>query len=115
MKAHNGTKTIKEVVQMLKVVIPESKAKIQRQIEALEYALSQDTRENDKEIHTEAIKALKEALEALEAVENAPSPAGRKKVIDFESIQRLKEEGYTQELTARELNISISTVKRNWK
>jgi hypothetical protein len=55
---------------MLKVTIPESKAKIQKQIEALELALSQDKSKKDKEIHTQALNALKEAFEALETVEN---------------------------------------------
>ena len=100
---------------MLNIVIPESKAKIQRQIDGLKYLIQQDTREKDKKIHTDALKALEEALEALLAVENAPSSAGRKKVIDPEKIKSFKNKGYTQEQTARELNISISTVRRNWK
>lgn len=100
---------------MLNIVIPESKAKIQRQIDGLKYLIEQDTSEKDKMIHTEALKSLEEALEALEAVENAPSNAGRKRVIDYEKIKNLKNKGFTQEQTARELNISISTVRRNWK
>ena len=49
-------------------------------------------------------------------IQNANSKqAGRPKSVDVEEIQRLKEEGMTQEQTARELNVSLSTVRRNWK
>jgi hypothetical protein len=41
--------------------------------------------------------------------------AGRKKRIDPAAIKNLKSEGMTQEEVARELNISISTVRRNWR
>lgn len=39
--------------------------------------------------------------------------AGRKKTVDVQLIQKLRSEGKTQEQVARELNISISTVRRN--
>lgn len=100
---------------MLKTIIPESKAKIQKQIDALEYVLRQDTREKDIEVHQQAIDALKEGLKALEEVENAPSPAGRKKTIDVKLIKKLRNDGMTQEQVARELNISTSSVRRNEK
>lgn len=100
---------------MLKVVIPESKAKIQKQIEALKYLLQQDTNEKDKDIHAQALNALQEAYKALEEVENTPSNAGRPKTVDKEIILNLKNKGYTQEQAARDLNVSLSTVRRNWK
>jgi DNA-binding NarL/FixJ family response regulator len=40
---------------------------------------------------------------------------GRKKSANVELIQKLRSEGKTQEQVARELNISISTVRRNEK
>jgi DNA-binding NarL/FixJ family response regulator len=99
--------------KLLKTVIPESKAKIEKQIKVLENIIEKDIREKDREIHTQALNALKEGLKALEKVENAPSPAGRKKSVDSEEIKRLRAEGKTQEQIARELNISLSTVRRN--
>jgi DNA-binding NarL/FixJ family response regulator len=101
--------------KLLKSVIPESKAKIEKQIKALEYILKQDTNEKDREIHAQALNALREAIKALEEVENAPSPAGRKKSVDAELIKKLRGEGKTQEQIARDLNISVSTVRRNEK
>ncbi|MDY0219418.1 MAG: hypothetical protein RBR14_08745 [Candidatus Cloacimonas acidaminovorans] len=40
--------------------------------------------------------------------------AGRKKSVDVEAIHAYRAQGKTQEWTAREMNISISTVRRNW-
>lgn len=40
--------------------------------------------------------------------------AGRKKSVDVEAIHAYRNQGKTQEWTAREMNISISTVRRNW-
>lgn len=100
---------------MLKVVIPESIEKIKKQIEALKYVLKQDVTERDKEIHTQALKAMQEALKALEAVENAHSNAGRPRKVDFEEIQNYKKQGMTQEQIARLLNVSTATIRRNWK
>ena len=97
---------------MLKTLIPDSIEKIKKQINALEYLLKQDTREKDKEIHTQALNALKEGLKALEKVENAPYPSGRKKTAPVDKIKELREQGKTQEGIARELNISLSTVRR---
>lgn len=45
-----------------KVQVPKDKAKIKQQIEALKYQLTQDTREEDKRIHEQALKDLEEAL-----------------------------------------------------
>lgn len=39
--------------------------------------------------------------------------AGRKKQVDVQAIRSLKEQGMSQEKIARQLNISISTVRRN--
>lgn len=100
---------------MLKVLIPDSIEKINKQITALEYAIKQDTRKKDIEIHTQALNALKEGLKALEEVQNTPSAAGRKKTAPVDKIRELRERGKTQEAIARELNISLSTVRRNLK
>jgi len=40
--------------------------------------------------------------------------AGRKKSVDVEAIHAYRDQGKTQEWTAREMNVSISTVRRNW-
>lgn len=50
----------------LKIVIPKNKKQIERQIHALEYQLTQDTRKKDKEIHSKALEDLKVALEQIE-------------------------------------------------
>lgn len=44
-----------------KVQIPKDKSKIKQQINALKYQLTQDTREDDKKIHEQALKDLEEA------------------------------------------------------
>lgn len=108
MMGRNGTR-------VLKAVIPESIEKIKKQIEILKCALKQDITDKDKEIYTQALNALQEALEALEAVENTPSNAGRPKAAEYKLIQEYKKQGMTQEQVARLLNVSISTVRRNWK
>lgn len=41
--------------------------------------------------------------------------AGRKKSVDVEAIHAYRDQGKTQEWTAREMNVSISTIRRNWK
>ncbi|MGF7185539.1 hypothetical protein GGQ84_001630 [Desulfitispora alkaliphila] len=48
---------------MLKVIVPEDKTKLDRQIAALEYQLQHDTREKDRQIHRAALKELKAARE----------------------------------------------------
>lgn len=40
--------------------------------------------------------------------------AGRKKSVDVKLIHEFKDQGKTQEWTAREMNVSISTIRRNW-
>jgi hypothetical protein len=40
--------------------------------------------------------------------------AGRKKTVDVKLIHEFKDQGKTQEWTAREMNVSISTIRRNW-
>lgn len=47
---------------MLKVCIPKDQDRIKRQIKALKWQLTQDTNDNDKEIHLQAIKSLELAL-----------------------------------------------------
>jgi len=40
--------------------------------------------------------------------------AGRKKSVDVEAIHAYRDQGKTQEWTAQEMNVSISTIRRNW-
>lgn len=40
---------------------------------------------------------------------------GRPLKIDFEEIQKLKNQGMTQEQIARHLEVSVSTIRRHWK
>jgi hypothetical protein len=47
---------------LLKVIVPEDKSKLLRQIKALEYQIVRDTREKDKQIHTEALEILKDSI-----------------------------------------------------
>ena len=47
---------------MLEIVIPQDKNILERQIKALKYALENDTREVDKQIHLEALERLEKAL-----------------------------------------------------
>ena len=46
----------------LKVCIPKDKDRIEKQIKALKWQLTQDTNDKDKEIHTMALKSLEQAL-----------------------------------------------------
>lgn len=50
----------------LKVELTRERAKLERQIAALEWQISQDTRTVDKAIHQEALAAMKEHLVRLE-------------------------------------------------
>lgn len=45
-----------------KICVPEDKEKIKKQITALEYQITIDTNDLDKEIHTKALNDLKAAL-----------------------------------------------------
>lgn len=45
-----------------KICVPEDKEKIKKQIKTLEYQLTIDTNNLDKEIHTKALNDLKAAL-----------------------------------------------------
>lgn len=47
---------------MLKVNIPKSKEKLMQQITALEYAITQDTKEKDKRIHESVLEVFKREL-----------------------------------------------------
>ena len=58
---------------------------------------------------------LKEKLRVLSQENKNERGAGRKRKVDPMEVQDLKKAGATQEEVARELNISISTVRRNWK
>lgn len=40
--------------------------------------------------------------------------AGRKTQVDVQAIQAYKAKGKTQEWTARQLNVSVSTIRRHW-
>lgn len=48
--------------KLFKVEIPTDKNQLAKQIQALEYVLSNDVNEKDKKIHSEALKDLQEAL-----------------------------------------------------
>ena len=50
---------------MLEVVIPKDRITLERQIKALKYALDNDTRDVDKQIHSEALERLEKALKAI--------------------------------------------------
>lgn len=99
---------------MVKISLPESIIKIQKQITALEYIVNQDASEKDRNIHSQALEALKEGLKALEEVEPiTKGKGGRPKKAPTEKILELRHNGnMTQEQIARELNISTSTVIR---
>lgn len=58
---------------------------------------------------------LKEKLKLLAEECKNERGAGRKKKTDPSEVHRLKQAGATQEEVARKLDISISTVRRNWK
>lgn len=53
---------------MLSVEIPKNAEKLKRQIAALSDLLEQDTDEQSKCIHADAIKASMKALQAMQAV-----------------------------------------------
>lgn len=63
---------------------------------------------------------FKIALAALQirkykiSLEEITTSLGRPKRITFDEVQELKNKGFTQERAARELNVSISTIRRNW-
>lgn len=42
-----------------KIIIPDSKEKLNKQIKALEYQIKKDTTDKDREIHMRALKDLK--------------------------------------------------------
>lgn len=50
---------------MLEIVIPDSKEKIIKYIKALKWQLTQDTREIDKQIHSQALERLEKACKAI--------------------------------------------------
>ncbi|WP_010236355.1 hypothetical protein [Clostridium arbusti] len=47
---------------MLKVIVPEDKPKLLRQIKALEYQIVRDTNNKDKQIHIIALQRLKNGI-----------------------------------------------------
>lgn len=48
---------------MINIIIPNGKGEIQKQIQALEYLISQDTLEKDRQIHIAALKKLEGSME----------------------------------------------------
>lgn len=44
------------------IIVPEDRNKLEQQIKALEYLLTQDTNAKDKEIHQEALHELRKKL-----------------------------------------------------
>lgn len=102
-----------------KTLISAAKAGIEKQIDIFEYILKTDVGSNMEktimQMHMQALESLKKALAALESVETEPSPAGRKKTAPTKEIFELRKQGISQEHIARELNISLSTVRRELK
>lgn len=50
---------------MLNIVIPADRTTLERQIKALKYALKNDTREIDKQIHSQALERLERSYDAI--------------------------------------------------
>lgn len=53
---------------MLSVHIPKDRKKLERQAKALECLLNQDTDEESRNIHRQALDACKQALNAFEGI-----------------------------------------------
>lgn len=80
-----------------------TKKRIQQQINVLKEILEQDDLINHHEVHQASLEVLGEALVAM---------GGRTKKIPVEKILELRAAGMAQEKIARELDISISSVRR---
>lgn len=50
---------------MLKIIIPEDKTKLDKQIQALQWQIKNDVSQKDRDIHTEALQELIKARQAL--------------------------------------------------
>lgn len=51
---------------MLQVILPNTKADLEKQRTALKIALRQDTRKKDRQIHQQALEETEEALREIE-------------------------------------------------
>lgn len=90
--------------------IKETKNEIKNTIKELNDKMLETKNEEIIELCEQSIKTLEMALNALEQFKGKP------KKIDPSEIKKLKEEeGLTQEEIARKLNVSVSTIRRNWK
>lgn len=65
--------------------------------------------------HGDKLYELNDKIQEANNTIISKKQSGRPKKVGFEKIQRLKASGMTQEQVARELNISLSTVRRYWK
>lgn len=92
-----------------KTCISDTKIKIQQQIEALKAILNDKNDRGNKDIYLDSINILKEALDVINS-----SNSGRPQKITLKDVQMLKLDNKTQEQVARELNVSLSTVRRYW-
>ena len=60
-------------------------------------------------------KELRNSLDDILHEFNTKNSVGRPRAIKKEEVQKLKNSGFTQEQISRELNVSLSTVRRCWK
>ncbi len=79
------------------------KERIQQQIKRLEAALERDVGVIERSLYETSIDALRDALGAM---------GGRAKKIPVERILELWSSGMAQEAIARELKVSLSSVRR---
>lgn len=75
--------------------------------------LTRKVRTTKKWIKEVGILDMEPILPVHEKLHNERN-AGRKKTVDVKLIHDFRDQGKTQEWTAREMNVSISTIRRNW-
>ncbi len=85
--------------------ITNTKQRLQQQIDVLKRILEQPNLDH-REIHNASLEVLCEALISM---------GGRTKTIPVDRILELRAVGIAQEAIARELNISVSSVRRELK
>ena len=92
----------------MKIMRPNTKEDLQKHIAKLEYILTQNISEADKDVHQKSLELLRISLVALNSI-------GKPKTAPTNTIIELRKDGYTQEKIAHELGISLSTVRRELK
>lgn len=92
------------------MTVKEIKSNIKNQIKEFKDKQAKTTNKEVLDICQAAIKTLENTLVALD-----PLFKGKPKKVSTENIKQLKEQGLTQEMAARKLDISITTVRRYWK